>query len=592
MFDNFTISSREADIAYMEASDLFALSIDEGFITSFTEAAEGEKTSKSGSKIVETVKNLAEKILKFFQDFFDSAKAKLLGNKIKEDPKALENKKAEVLDLKKIMLFRKSYKKKIESAKTVEEVDAIVSEYEKKNKVAAIATVSTALATVAGLIVSGRLKESGDKMVKDLQESSNKANADYINAAFRGGSDVDITAGKSALDAAEADMAKKTKVDKKGNLVAKKGYALQKLISDDMKSVKDYFTSAVSAVSNGFKGAVQNVKDKKTMKEIDQDMSERKKKGLFKENSVEESADEILGDDFSSFEESFDDLTFFGEELFEESALSTAGKKISDAIKILIEKIKKFYNDLKAKVDVAKVKAVLGCKAAKSNIKIKFAINDKNITKTVGLHTKAYNSYLVEVKKIEKKFLSGKITIDQFDAEAAKKYSDYLEETARINSMNSSLKANPDAHEARVISEYLMKLNNYQDKVLTELNKSIDSELTRLQNEAEQAEKIRLANRTTGEKIKDGAISVKNKIASAYANANKKTVANIIAAIGFGAALAVYASKINSVNNDSFTESADEISGMFAESAEIGSEDAFFGEEIWGKLGASGDTEF
>ena len=158
--------------------------------------------------------------------------------------------------------------------------------------------------------------------------------------------------------------------------------------------------------------------------------------------------------------------------------------------------------------------------------------------------------------------------------------------------MNSSLKANPDAHEARVISEYLMKLNNYQDKVLTELNKSIDSELTRLQNEAEQAEKIRLANRTTGEKIKDGAISVKNKIASAYANANKKTVANIIAAIGFGTALAIYASKINSVDNDSFNESADEIAGMFAESAEIGSEDAFFGEEIWGILGASGDKEF
>ena len=592
MFDIFTISSREADIAYMEASDLFALSIDEGFITSFTEASEGEKTSKSGSKIVETVKNLAEKILKFFQDFFNSAKAKLLGNKIKENPKALENKKAEVLDLKKIMLFRKSYKKKIESAKTVEEVDAIVSEYEKKNKVAAVATVSTALAAVAGLIVSGRLKESGDKIVKELQESSNKANADYINAAFKGGSDVDITARKSAVDSAYDELAKKTKVDKKGNVVAKKGYALQKLISDDMKSVKDYFTSAVSAVSNGFKGAVQNVKDKKILKEIDQAMSERKKKGLFKENSVEESADEILGDDFSSFEESFDDLTFFGEELFEESALSTAGKKISDAIKILIEKIKKFYNDLKAKVDVAKVKAVLGCKAAKSNIKIKFAINDKNITKTVGLHTKAYNSYLVEVKKIEKKFLSGKITIDQFDAEAAKKYSDYLEETARINSMNSSLKANPDAHEARVISEYLMKLYNYQDKVLTELNKSINSELTRLQNEAEQAEKIRLANRTTGEKIKDGAISVKNKIASAYANANKKTVANIIAAIGFGTALAIYASKINSVDNDSFNESVEEIEGMFAESAEIGSEDAFFGEEIWGKLGASGDTEF
>ena len=248
---------------------------------------------------------------------------------------------------------------------------------------------------------------------------------------------------------------------------------------------------------------------------------------------------------------------------------------------------------MKAKFDVAKVKAVLGCKAAKSNIKIKFAINDKNITKTVGLITKAYNSYIVEVKKLEKKFLSGKITIDQFHAEELEKYSDYLDELTRIDSMNSSLKANPDEHEARVISEYLMKLNNYQDKVLTELDKSISSELTRLRNEAEQAEKIRLTNRTTGEKIKDGAISVKNKIASAYAKANKKAVASIIATIGFGAAIGIYMKKLHNPDlSDVFSESADEIAGMFAESAEIRSEDAFFGEEIFGNLSASGDTEF
>ena len=70
MFDTFTISSKEADLAYMEASNLIELSIDEGYITAFTEAGDGEKKSKSGSKIVETVKNLAEKILKFFQFYF------------------------------------------------------------------------------------------------------------------------------------------------------------------------------------------------------------------------------------------------------------------------------------------------------------------------------------------------------------------------------------------------------------------------------------------------------------------------------------------------------------------------------------------
>ena len=292
MFDTFTISSREADIAYMEASNVFALTIDEGFITAFTEAGEGDKKSKSGSKIVETVKNLAEKILKFFQDFIDSAKAKLLGNKIKENPKALENKKAEVLDLKKIMLFRKSYKKKIESAKTVEEVDVIVSEYEKKNKVAAVATVSTALAAVAGLIVSGRLKESGDKMINDLRGEVDKARSEWSDEYDRVGDDGSPkeTALWNNYNNKDEEIRKKTKY-KDGNLVAKKGYALQKLISDDMKSVKDYFTSAVSAVSNGFKGAVQNVKDKKTMKE----------------KAVEESADS---------EEIFGFESLFGETLF------------------------------------------------------------------------------------------------------------------------------------------------------------------------------------------------------------------------------------------------------------------------------------
>ena len=165
MLDQFTISSKNADVAFLEAENMIDLAISSSDIYAFTEAADESGKEGIGSKIVKKIKDLADKIIKFFQDFVDSAKAKLLGKKIKENPKALENKKAEVLDLKKIMLFRKSYKKKIESAKTVEEVDAIVSEYEKKNKVAAVATVSTALAGVAGLIVSGRLKESGDKMV-------------------------------------------------------------------------------------------------------------------------------------------------------------------------------------------------------------------------------------------------------------------------------------------------------------------------------------------------------------------------------------------------------------------------------------------
>ena len=82
----------------------------------------------------------------------------------------------------------KSYKKKIESAKTVEEVDAIVSEYEKKNKSAAIggalAVIAVPLSVLAGQIATGKLKEAGDKMVKDLQDECQSKFIKYSHDSF------------------------------------------------------------------------------------------------------------------------------------------------------------------------------------------------------------------------------------------------------------------------------------------------------------------------------------------------------------------------------------------------------------------------
>ena len=568
MMDSFTIASREADLAFLECVNTIDIATANADITFFAEAADSSSDKKEGigSKIVKKVKELANKIIKFFQDFYNSAKAKLLGERIKKDPKALENKKAEVLDTKKVILFRGKFKKKIEAAKTVEEVDQIVAEYEKKNKAIGAGTaalmVSVPLAVLGTQIATGKLKETGDKLINQLQEESNKANANYCNAAYNG-SEVDINAGKSVLDKANDELSKKSKTNKDGQLVAKKGYALQKLIADDMKSVKDWFTSSVSAVTSGLSKTVQKVKDAKKTKEIDEKMDDMKKNGMFGESAEE--------------------LSFFGEEdLFEES-FSDVKEKASVLIQKIIKKIKEFYQALKNKLELAKINSVLKLKAASSTMKIKFALNDKNVTKTVKLFTSAYDKYIVAIKKIELQFTAGKITIDDFNSKVQEAALAYDRELTRIANLSSTEKINVDEHEAKQVRDYLSNLSAYQIKVIDKMNADAEKELVRLQKEAEEAEKTRLANRTTGEKIKDGLSAAKNKIASAISNANKKTVVKIVGIIGLGVLVNKFATKIaNSANLDDVFESFDDtLSGIvgeeFTESSDSSDDNIFEG---------------
>ena len=570
MLDQFTISSKNADIAFLEAENMIDLAISSSDIYAFTEAVDESGKEGIGSKIVKKIKDLADKIIKFFQDFYNSAKAKILGNKIKEDPKALENKKAEILDTKKLLAFRKKYKTRIEKAKSIEEVDAIVAEYDKKNKQIIAGSVAgfvaaVPLAVLGKQIASGKLKEAGDKMVNDLRGEADKARHEWLNEYNSVGSTSDGSGSGSPKETELWDnvkntykeFKKKSTDNKNGDITAKKIYALQKLISDDMKSVKDYFTSAVSAVSNGFKGAVQNAK-----KGIDQVMPERIKKGLFKENDVVESADEILGDD-SFYEEAFAEASFFGEEFdvedYEES-FSDVKKKVSEVIQGIIEKIKKLYQEIKNKLEVAKIKSILKLKGASSTMKIKFAINDKNVTKTTKAYISAYEKYVTACKKIELQFTSGKITYDEFNKKTDDITALYDREIARIDNLSTTMKANAvmDEHEARQVREYLSGLTNYEMKVMDTLQSNVDKELSRLKKEAEEAERIRLANRSTGEKIKDGLVSAKHKLASMYASANKKTITKVVGTIGLAALVTSFARKVGKPNLDDVFESYDD----------------------------------
>ena len=582
MLDQFTISSKNADIAFLEAENMIDLAISSSDIYAFTEAVDESGKEGIGSKIVKKIKDLADKIIKFFQDFYNSAKAKILGNKIKEDPKALENKKAEILDTKKLLAFRKKYKTRIEKAKSIEEVDAIVAEYDKKNKQIIAGSVAgfvavVPLAVLGKQIASGKLKEAGDKLINDLRNEADVASANY-DAAMNSSADDDVMDSMITKSVkAEKNIARKTRKNENGQLVAKKGYALQKLISDDMKSVKDWFTSSIKAVSDGFKNSVNNAKARQTAKKAGKEVQSEvesmgyvvNKKGKRKGQidvgasqaaapSMESAEDSYFGTDDSFYEEAFAEASFFGEEFdvedYEES-FSDVKKKVSEVIQGIIEKIKKLYQEIKNKLEVAKIKSILKLKGASSTMKIKFAINDKNVTKTTKAYISAYEKYVTACKKIELQFTSGKITYDEFDKKTDDITALHDREIARIDSLSSTIKANAvmDEHEARQVREYLSSLTNYEMKVMDTLQSNVDKELSRLKKEAEEAERIRLANRSTGEKIKDGLVyaggkakdglvyaggkakdglvSAKHKLASMYASANKKTIKKIIAVI-------------------------------------------------------------
>ena len=132
--DIVMISSREADIAYLESMNEIELFGDSNYIDFFCEDGD----TNIGSAIVDKIRSLVEKIKKFFTDLFDKIASGSLKSKadaaMKKD-KALAAKKVEVLDSKKIGNFSKKYTEKIKNAKSMEELDKIMAEYNTKKKI-------------------------------------------------------------------------------------------------------------------------------------------------------------------------------------------------------------------------------------------------------------------------------------------------------------------------------------------------------------------------------------------------------------------------------------------------------------------------
>lgn len=568
--EDYVRSSREADLAFLEAANTIAIAMDTESIDLFTEGAD-DKKSGFVDTIISKIRDLAEKIKKFFDDLFTSAKTKLLKSKADTalKDKALANKKVEVLDTKKIGAFSKKYKEKIKNAKSIEEIDQIVAEYNKKKKIAfgVGATVGVGLGVVAGKVLAPKYKEENAKYIDQLKYEMDGAEEAYKREFDRYAKNYGskLAEQQKSVQELRAVADSKTRIyhdntlgGLSGSELAKKRFhVLGMVITDEMKAAKASMASKYNAIKTGITNAKETHEGKKAGEEIGKFVSNGNMVKN-KDGSVNVAATQAM---YSESAEA--DLLGFGsyDDIFEESA-SGIKTKISDFIDTLIKKLRELVDSVKNKIDIAKTKAILNSKLAKSNVKIMFAFHDKEIVKACSLAEKNLNDYIVAMQKLSQDLTSGKIkTTDEYYAKE-RALSDRFEINLRriqdsYSMKKSQTRLNADEHEASKVREYIIKLQDYQVKVIGNINTRTEKQLKAIRDEVKRAEEA-------AEKAKEDARiaeelaqkNAKKALATKIARETSKVIGVIAGIAGVSVAIYAFGSKISS--GKAVTESAED----------------------------------
>lgn len=566
--EDYVRSSREADLAFLEATNTIAIAMDTESIDLFTEGAD-DKKSGFVDTIISKIRDLAEKIKKFFEDLFTSAKTKLL--KTKADTalkdKALANKKVEVLDTKKIGAFSKKYKEKIKNAKSIEEIDQIVAEYNKKKKIAfgVGATVGVGLGVVAGKVLAPKYKEENAKYIDQLKYEMDGAEEAYKREFDRYAKNYGskLAEQQKSVQELRAVADSKTRIyhdntlgGLSGSELAKKRFhVLGMVITDEMKAAKASMASKYNAIKTGIANAKETHEGKKAGEEIGKFVSN----GNIvknKDGSVNVAATQAMYSD--SVEE---DLIGFGyyDEFFEESAVDGAGKiakAIGEFIDKLIQKLREFVQKVKDKAEVAKTKAILNSNLAKSKIMVKFGFHDKDIVKAVDGYYKLLNQSIIAMEKLTQKLKAGKINMDEFYSAGDKIDAEFDKQLALLKKTYYSQKADArvesNAYEAMKIREYLIKLESYQTKKIAEIHESANKALNKIR---EDARKVAEA---------EAAAAAEKAQAAKAAERTKKVIAAVVSTIALTATVGIFATRLKSKSSGSsdfkeFSESVDEL---------------------------------
>lgn len=566
--EDFMKSSREADIAFLEATNTIAIAMDTERIDLFTEGAD-DKKSGFVDTIISKIRDLAEKIKKFFDDLFTSAKTKLLKSKADTalKDKALANKKVEVLDTKKIGAFSKKYKEKIKNAKSIEEIDQIVAEYNKKKKIAfgVGATVGVGLGVVAGKVLTPKYKEENAKYIDQLKYEMDGAEEAYKREFDRYAKNYGskLAEQQKSVQELRAVADSKTRIYHDNTLGGLSGLELAKkrfhvlgmVITDEMKGAKASMASKYNAIKTGIANAKETHEGKKAGEEIGKFVSNGNVVKN-KDGSVNVAATQAM---YSESAEA--DLLGFGsyDDIFEESAVDGAGKiakAIGEFIDKLIQKLREFVQKVNDKAEVAKTKAILNSNLAKSKIMVRFGFHDKDIVKAVDGYYKLVNQSIIAMEKLTQKLKAGKINMDEFYAAGDKIDAEFDKQLALLKKTYYSQKADArvesNAYEAMKIREYLIKLESYQTKKITEIHESANKVLNKIR---EDARKVAEA---------EAVVAAEKAQAAKAAERTKKVIAAVVSTIALTATVGIFATRLKSKSSGSsdfkeFSESVDEL---------------------------------
>lgn len=565
--DDVMRSYREADLAFLEAANTIAFSMDTSDMDLFMESSDNKDKSGFVDTIVDKVRTLVEKIKKFFEDLFSSAKIKSLKDRASsafKNDKALEAKKVEVLDTGKIMGFSKKYKEKIKNAKSEEEIDQIVAEYNKKKKVGFVAGAATTigLGVLAKKVLVPGYKNANDKYMDALQKESEEAGKVYRDAVDKFLNEPH--GDNNNNDILNAAKAKRNQAKSKANpgFLKKQVSVLNLMITDQVNALKTAMSSKIKAISD----AIHHKNSEQELLGItDKTKVAGEKLGSFVKNG-----NQILNNDGSlnvkatqeMYSESVEGSLFAFEEgyqEFDDSAVEGAGKiakAIGEFIDKLIQKLREFVQNVKDKAEVAKTKTILNSNLAKSKIMIKFAFHDKDIVKAVDGYYKLLNQSIIAMEKLTQKIKAGKINMDEFYAAGDKIDAEFEKQLVLLKKTYYSQKADAriesNVYEAMKIRDYLIKLESYQTKKITEMHETANKALNKIR---EDARKVAEA---------EAAAAAEKAQAAKAASRTKKVIAAVVSTIGLTAAVGIFATRLKSKSSSSsdfkgFSESVDEL---------------------------------
>lgn len=169
--NELAIYFKEIEVAdcYFE-HEISLIPLQEGY---FTESGDSEGFfTKLKKAVCDFIDKIVTSIKGVFEKFFTGKTVKKAEENLKKNPK-LKDEKTKITDWKKVHVLNKETQKKIQNAKSKEEVDRIMKEYKsKRNKILAVTAAVTV--TVGGLLLF--LKKGKSKTVSAMEEQKQGMN--------------------------------------------------------------------------------------------------------------------------------------------------------------------------------------------------------------------------------------------------------------------------------------------------------------------------------------------------------------------------------------------------------------------------------